>query len=110
MSQNFRQPGDYLTLVAAPYDVLSGQGVLVNNIFGIASNDAESGQEVVVGVTGVWLLDKVVGDTFNTGSDVYYDTATFAATSNGTGTTRIGVAIKPAQSGDTSVEVRLVPQ
>ena len=110
MAMNYLQPGDHLTLAASPYAVESGQGVLQGKIFGIASGNAESGAEVVVAVTGVFALDKVAGESFAVGADVYYNTSVFAATSVSSGNARIGVAVKSAGSADTTVECRLVPQ
>ena len=43
--RNYIQPGHAITL-AAPYDVVSGAGLLVGSIFGVASHDALSGAEV----------------------------------------------------------------
>ena len=43
--KNYTQRGDTLTLVA-PYDVVSGAGMLVGAIFAVASNTAKSGDAV----------------------------------------------------------------
>lgn len=104
---NYLQEGHAVTLAASPYDVESGRGVLVNKLFGIAANDALSGEECVVYTTGCYALDKVAGESFAAGADVYYSTSVFAATSSPTGATRIGVAIKDAAAADLTVEVRL---
>ena len=41
--RNYIQPGHAITL-AAPYDVVSGAGLLVGSIFGVASHDALAGR------------------------------------------------------------------
>ena len=51
---NFIKSGDNLTL-AAPYDVLSGGGFKVGNVFGVAANDALSGADVECNVEGVYI-------------------------------------------------------
>ena len=56
--RNYIQPGHAITL-AAPYDVVSGAGLLVGSIFGVASHDALSGAEVETQLTGVIDLAKV---------------------------------------------------
>ena len=109
MSQNYLQPGDHITIAASPVAVEPGQMVVASKLAGVASGAADVGEEVVIAVVGVFALDKTVGDTFALGADVYYDTAVMAATSSATGTTRVGVCVRPAGSGDTTVEVRLVP-
>ena len=50
--RNYIQPGHAITLLA-PYDVVSGAGLLVGSIFGVASHDALSGGEVETQLTGV---------------------------------------------------------
>jgi predicted RecA/RadA family phage recombinase len=107
MSQNFLQPGNHITIAASPYDVEPGQGVVPNSLFGIASGAVASGEEVVVAVEGVFELPKVSVETFAVGAPVYYDTTDFVATTTTSGTTKIGVAVKAAVSGDLTVEVRL---
>ena len=52
---NFVKSGDHLTL-AAPYDVLSGGGFKVGNVFGVAANDTLSGADVECNVEGVYDL------------------------------------------------------
>ena len=42
---NFVKSGDNLTL-AGPYDVLSGGGFKVGNVFGVAANDTLAGANV----------------------------------------------------------------
>ena len=56
--RNYIQPGHAVTLLA-PYDVVSGAGLLVGSIFGVASGDAVSGAEVEAQLTGVVDLEKV---------------------------------------------------
>ena len=48
---NYVKSGDNLTLVA-PYDVLSGGGFKVGNVFGVAANDTLSGNNVECEVEG----------------------------------------------------------
>lgn len=107
MSQNFLQPGEHITIAAAPVAVSSGDGVLVGSMFGVASGDAASGEEVVLAVVGVFEFSKVVGEAFTVGQPLYFTTATQALTSTATGNVLIGVAIKAAASADITAEVRL---
>ena len=68
---NFVKSGDNLTLVA-PYDVLSGGGFKVGNLFGVAANDALSGANVECEVEGVYDLAKDAS-TFAQGDLAYWD-------------------------------------
>ena len=56
--KNYIQPGHTIT-VLAPYDVVSGAGLLVGSIFGVASHDALSSSEVETQLTGVLDLAKL---------------------------------------------------
>ena len=70
--RNYIQPGHAITL-AAPYDVVSGAGLLVGSIFGVASHDALSGAEVEAQLTGVIDLAKVASQAWTAGAKVYWD-------------------------------------
>ena len=45
--KNYIQPGDTIAAIA-PATVLSGAGVLIGSLFGVASGDAASGAEVLL--------------------------------------------------------------
>jgi predicted RecA/RadA family phage recombinase len=96
--KNYIQPGHVLTL-AAPYDVASGQGLLVGAIFGIATHDAASGAEVETQLTGVVEITKVGSQAWNAGAKVYWDNTNRRATTVATDNTLIGVAVLPAGAG-----------
>jgi len=55
--KNFVQPGDNITL-NAPADVLSGAGVIIGSIFGVANGDVLSGAPVVLSTVGVFDLPR----------------------------------------------------
>jgi predicted RecA/RadA family phage recombinase len=96
--RNYIQPGHALTLVA-PYDVVSGDGLLVGSIFGVASHDALSGAEVETQLTGVLDLAKVASQAWTAGAKVYWDNTAKRATTVASGNTLIGVAVLAVGSG-----------
>ena len=104
--KNHVQCGDNLTL-PAPYDVSSGDGVLVGAIFGVAACDALTGADVDIVTREVFTLDKVAGDDFSIGEAAYWDNAAKLVTVTAAGNTRIGVAVAPAAAGTGTVDVRL---
>ena len=77
--RNYIQPGHAITLLA-PYDVVSGDGLLVGSIFGAASGDALSGAEVEAQLTGVVELTKVGTQAWTAGARVYWDDTNKRAT------------------------------
>ena len=103
--KNFVHEGTVLELVA-PYDVLSGGGLLVGNIFGVANTDAASGSAVNADVMGVFDLAKDAS-LFSAGDYVYWDNVNKAATSTVATNKKIGVAELAAVAGDSTVRVRL---
>ncbi len=104
--KNFIQKGDAIT-VAAPADVSSGDGVLLNALFGVASGDALTGADVVLATTGVFYLPKVTADNLTLGKRVYWNAATGEATATVSSNKLIGVAVAAAAAATTTVKVRL---
>jgi predicted RecA/RadA family phage recombinase len=96
--RNYIQPGHALTLIA-PYDVVSGDGLLVGSIFGVACHDALSGAEVEAQLTGVLDLAKVASQAWTAGAKVYWDNTAKRATTVASGNTLIGVAVLAVGSG-----------
>lgn len=104
--KNFVQRGENLTL-DAPADVLSGAGVIVGSIFGVANGDALTGDPVVLSTVGVFDLPKKTADDLAVGDPVYWDDANAEVTETATDNTMIGVTIAAAGAGATTVKVRL---
>jgi predicted RecA/RadA family phage recombinase len=106
MATNFVQPGEILTL-AAPADVLSGAGVLIGSIFGIAQGDALSGALVDINTLGVWTLPKVSALAISVGDVLYWDNTAKLVNKTASGNTRIGLAVSAAANPSATVRVRL---
>ena len=107
MASNYVQPGDVIPL-NAPYDRLAGEGALINaNIFGVAINDVDSGDEGEFHIVGVWDLKAATADVFAQGANVYWDNSGKQCDSSSTGNTLIGVATEAKAADETTVRVRL---
>ena len=106
--KNFIQPGNTITLTA-PAAVTSGSGVLVGAIFGIAAQDAASGEALEAVTTGVFDLNKVGSQAWAVGDKIYWDNTNKRATKVATDNTLIGVALGVVGSGadETIGRVRL---
>jgi predicted RecA/RadA family phage recombinase len=112
--KNLVQKGETLTL-AAPYAVDSGEGVLIGQLFGVASGDAENGASVDIATVGVFDLAKTSAAVFTVGAPVYFDTATKTCRSGndddsnsaGENDALIGVAVAAAGAGASTVRVKL---
>jgi len=102
---NFVKSGDNLTL-AAPYDVLSGGGFKVGNVFGVAANDTLSGADVECDVEGVYDLAKDAS-TFAQGDLAYWDDSAKKVTSTVASNLLIGAVEVAAATGAAVVRVNL---
>ena len=102
---NYVMSGDTLTL-AAPYDVQSGGGFKVGNIFAVASFDALSGTDVEGVTEGVFDLAKDAS-VFAQGDLVYWDDVAKKATSTVGSNLLIGNAAVAAVTGAAVVRVNL---
>ena len=104
--KNFIQPGNVVSLVA-PYNLTSGQGVLVGAIFGVAANDALQGTPVEAVRNGVFTLGAVTADTLATGDKVYWDNTARRLTKTATNNVLVGAAAAPKSGTETSATVLL---
>jgi predicted RecA/RadA family phage recombinase len=104
--KNFVMEGRTITLVA-PYNVTSGQGLLVGSIFGVAAYDALSGANVETLLEGVGTLAKATGQAWTQGALIYWDNTAKNCTTTVATNKLIGVATDPALTGDTVGNVRL---
>ena len=106
--KNYVQPGNTVTLTA-PYDVASGDGLLVGAIFGVATGAAVSGDPIEAALVGVFDLTKVGSQAWAAGDKIYWDNTAKQATKTATSNTLIGAAIEAVGNGagETVGRVRL---
>lgn len=103
--RNYIQKGDDIT-VDSPADVLSGAGVILGNLFGVANGDAQTGKPVVLSTVGVFDLPKTTANDITVGAALYWNDTAKEVTTTASGNTKIGVAIA-AKSGAGTVATRL---
>lgn len=106
--KNYVQPGNTITLTA-PYDVASGDGLLVGAIFGVATGAAVNGDPIEAALVGVFDLTKVGSQAWVVGDKIYWDDTAKQATKTATSNTLIGVATEAVGNGagETVGRVRL---
>jgi len=108
--KNYIQPGNVVTVPAPSGGILSGEGVLIGALFGVAATSQAVGVDVEIETDGVFDLAKMNGAEFALGDAVYWDTTTKTACDHigtGGGEARIGVALEAAGSSATTLRVRL---
>lgn len=104
--KNFVQEGGTIS-VAAPYDLLSGNGALVGSLFGVAVKDAASGAAIDIVTRGVFNLTALSTDTGSVGTLVYWDDTNKRVTTTASGNTKIGLLVAAKSNGDAYATVRL---
>ena len=106
--KNFIQPGKSID-VAAPADVVSGQGVRIANLFGVAVATKLSGETVAIEVEGVFEMDKLTANVMTVGQKVNWNNSNLEW-QNATSDLDDAATVVEAASGSVSlVKVRLTP-
>ncbi|WP_105403408.1 DUF2190 family protein [Neorhizobium sp. T7_12] len=104
--KNYIQPGSTVT-VAAPANVLSGAGVLVGTLFGVACGDALYAADVEIKTDGVFELNKLSAQAWTVGAAIYWDNTAKECTTVTTSNTLIGKALAVAANPSSTGIVRL---
>jgi predicted RecA/RadA family phage recombinase len=104
--RNFVQRGKVLS-VTAPYDVMSGGGVKVGSLFGIAACHAANGMPVEIERTGVFDVGAVMVDTGSQGAKIYWDNTARKMTTTATNNTLVGALTTAKGSSDATARVLL---
>lgn len=93
--------------VTAPALVLSGQGVLVGALFGVATGDALQGSPVEIDREGEFDLKALGSDTANQGAKAYWDNANSRITTTATNNTLVGAFTVAKTASDSTARVLL---
>lgn len=99
--------GDVMTFVAPTGGVTSGQGVLVESLFGVAVTDAAQGAEVECITKGVVELTALNTATANKFAKAYWDATNKRVTNVAADNYKIGVFAVAKGSGPVVAQVRL---
>lgn len=105
--KNFIQDGDTVTVTAPAGGVISGYGVIVGNLFGIAATTQAEGANVEIATTGVFDLPKAPAAVFTAGQRVSWDNAAKHVVAPAAGMYPIGTALLAAGNGVATARVRL---
>lgn len=104
--KNFLKSGKILTLVA-PAAVVSGQPVLIGNIFGVCIHDAASGADVEVQTEGEVELNKDTNLVISAGDRLFWDAANAWLDKTVTAQVNVASATKDAAQAATTVRCKL---
>ena len=106
--RNYVQPGNSLA-IAVPYagGILSGQGVLVGALFGVAATDGAQNATIEAQTQGVFDITKQPSLAITAGARVFWDDTNRRITTTATGNFQVGIATTAALAADTTVRVWL---
>jgi predicted RecA/RadA family phage recombinase len=106
--QNYKQPGDIITLTAPSGGVTGGTAYKIGQLLVVAMADAAEGEPFEGRRTGVVTLPKNTSDAFSEGQRVFWDDgASECVNAATTGDHEIGVCVAAALAADTTLELCL---
>lgn len=105
--KNLVQDGKILTLVTPTGGVVSGQAVLIGNLFAVSTGTYAEAEEGEYQVSGVFTLPKLSTDTIDQGQLVYWDNSNKRITETPNSNYKVGVSTVVAGNGTTTVNVKL---
>jgi predicted RecA/RadA family phage recombinase len=107
MATNFVQPGRHITVTAPTGGVLSGDGVLIGTLFGIAQYDAAEGAEVEILTEGVVEIGKTSALAIGVGDRLFWDATNKVVNKTATAQVCVGVAVSAAANPSSTVKMKL---
>lgn len=105
--QNYIQNGHVITVTTPAGGIVTGDGLIVGNIFGVAAYSAAEGDPLELTTTGVYKLPKATAAVLTVGARVAWDNTAKNINVPGAGRFPVGVATEAAGNGVTGVAVRL---
>jgi predicted RecA/RadA family phage recombinase len=106
MAKNFVQPGEHIT-VPASGTITSGDVVVTGSLVGVAITDATTGQDVAVGLKGVYELPKEAATAMTMGARCYWITGTKKVSLTASGNTFLGYVAEAVAGSAATVKVLL---
>lgn len=107
MAKTYIQPGHTLTVAAPTGGVLSGSGVLIGTLFGIAQSDAAEGAEVEILTEGVVEIGKTSALQIDVGDRLFWDAGNKVVNKTATAQVCVGVAVSAAANPSGTVKMKL---
>lgn len=105
--KNYIQEGDIIGVTAPSGGIVSGEGLIVGSLFGVALHASTEGEAVEVATKGVYQLPKATAAVVAVGTRVAWDNTAKNINLPGAGRFLVGIATEAAGNGITSVAVRL---
>jgi predicted RecA/RadA family phage recombinase len=105
--KTYIQPSRTLTVTAPAGGVVSGQGVLIGTLFGIAQYDSVEGAEVEILTEGVVEIGKTSALQIDVGDRLFWDGANKVVNKTATAQVCVGIAVSTAANPSPTVRIKL---
>src|SRR5512147_1836507 len=105
MAKTYIQPGHTLTVAAPTGGVLSGAGVLIGTLFGIAQSDAPEAADVEILTKGVVEIGKTSALQIDVGDRLFWDATNKVVNKTATAQQQVGVAVAAAENPSATVKM-----
>jgi predicted RecA/RadA family phage recombinase len=105
--KTYIQPSHTLTVTTPAGGVVSGQGVLIGTLFGIAQVDAVEGAEVEILTEGVVEIPKTSALQIDIGDRLFWDATNKVVNKTATAQICVGIAVSAAANPSGTVRMKL---
>lgn len=107
--KNFVQKGEFVTITAPAGGTTSGVGVLIGDLFGIATNTVGAGESTEVLTEGVVEIAKTSALAIGVGDVLYWDNTNKVVNKTAASQKSVGIAVEAAANPSSTVAVKLTP-
>jgi len=94
--KNFIQPGNHVTVICPSGGTVSGRGVIIGTLFGVAITDASAGDAVELCVQGVVEIAKTSALAISVGDRLFWDDTSKVVNKTAAAQVCVGVAVADA--------------
>ncbi len=101
--KNFIQPGHHLTVTCPSGGTVSGRGVIIGTLFGVATTDAAAGDPVELCMRGVVEIAKTSALAISVGDRLFWDDTNKVVNKTTTSQVCVGVAVADAANPSPTV-------
>jgi predicted RecA/RadA family phage recombinase len=105
--KTYVQSGKVMTVTAPAGGVLSGQGVLMGGLFGVAQFDAVENAEVEILTEGVVEIAKTAALAIDVGDRLFWDDTNTVVNKTVTAQQQVGVAVEAAANPSATVKMKI---
>ena len=101
------QPGAAITVTAPAGGVVSGDGVLISTLFGIAQHDAAEATDLELLTEGVVDIAKTSALQIDIGDRLFWDATNKVVNKTATAQVCVGIAVSAAANPSATVRMKL---